>query len=392
MSGMSRSGATRSHDAASGGLSVSAPTSKYTARRVKVAALRMRSARPFVENAGAPSASTVCSSKLSKVTPSANRSRVEASETSAETSPSSPSSRRWIRRTVTSRFPRMVSSMPAKYPSPPLSWLASAETTAATEPFAPFSISSPDAPASHAVSPASTRARVSSARAASARASASAGSFLCSPFPPPASASSANPATTWRSSMSTITGFFPSARQGTRRVSRPTTPARTRNGSPSALSASTLSLMFVRTTSPLNTATFKSSVLMPCTYDPSTWFSTPASLDSNIARVTRRARRRRARRADANSRCYLFPDEICERGGVDARARVARTGARASFFGAIARLPPRVANVLDAARAARRVDARRRASQTKTRRGRGSAFVIVSSSAAAVQTGHTLQE
>jgi len=45
----------------------------------------------------------------------------------------------------------------------------------------------------------------------------------------------------------------------------------------------------------------------------------------------------------------FFPDEICQRGGVDARARVARTGARASFFGAITYLPPRVASVLDAA-------------------------------------------
>ena len=285
MSFASASGATSSHDAASGGLSDSAPTSKYTARRVKVADLRMRSASPLVENVGAPSASTVCSSMLSRVMPSANRSR--GAEAAAETSPSSPSSRRWIRCTVTSRFPRMVSSIPAKYPSPLPD--VDAADCAATASFAAGTDISASPPASHAVSPASTSARVASARAAVARASAAAGSS--SPFRPPASPASANPATTCTSSMSTITGDFPSARQGTRRVSLPTAPLRTRKGSPSAFSASTLSLMFVRTTSPLNTATFRSSVLMPCTYDPSTWFSTPASLDSNIARVRCRARR-----------------------------------------------------------------------------------------------------
>ena len=163
MSFASASGATSSHDAASGGLSDSAPTSKYTARRVKVADLRMRSASPLVENVGAPSASTVCSSMLSRVMPSANRSR--GAEAAAETSPSSPSSRRWIRCTVTSRFPRMVSSIPAKYPSPLPD--VDAADCAATASFAAGTDISASPPASHAVSPASTSSRVSSARARS---------------------------------------------------------------------------------------------------------------------------------------------------------------------------------------------------------------------------------
>ena len=346
MSFASASGATSSHDAASGGLSDSAPTSKYTARRVKVADLRMRSASPLVENVGAPSASTVCSSMLSRVMPSANRSR--GAEAAAETSPSSPSSRRWIRCTVTSRFPRMVSSIPAKYPSPLPD--VDAADCAATASFAAGTDISASPPASHAVSPASTSSRVSSARAAFVRASAAAGSS--SPFRPPASPASANPATTCTSSMSTITGDFPSARQGTRRVSLPTAPLRTRKGESQRVQRLHLE-PHVRE----DHVAFEHRDFQVIRADAVHVRPEHLVQHSRELRLEHRAGKMPGTTLKG-SMCrpelalLPFPYEICQRGGVDARARVARTGARASFFGAITYLPPRVASVLDAARAA----------------------------------------
>ena len=88
---------TSSHDLAVAGRNEAAPTSKYTAKRVSVAAFRMRSARPCLEKIWSPFASTVCSSMASRVTPKANESGEALScflPAASVASPSSPSSRK----------------------------------------------------------------------------------------------------------------------------------------------------------------------------------------------------------------------------------------------------------------------------------------------------------
>ena len=263
---VSWAGVTSSQEEDDTGRRVAAPTSKYAAKRSSVADLRMRSASPLDENVGSPFSSTECKARVSRVTPSAKGSGGEG-ESGAERS---PSSRRWIRDIVTSRLPRMVSSMPANHPS------LEPEPDAGMD-----DASEASEAASQLVSPSSTRRRLRAACAASHRAVRS--STVSS------ASGSANPATTYSSSMRTTTACLPSARHGIWSVSLPTTPLRTRKGRPSALSASTFSRMPLRTMSPLNTATFRSLVLIPCTYSPSTPFSTDASFPSNMA--TRRCGR-----------------------------------------------------------------------------------------------------
>ena len=302
MRSTSVAGATSAH-ATPSGRRLAAPASKYAARRSSVADFRMRSASPAPTNVGSPFASTVFRASEARVTPSANGSGSAAgsedegsedegseardaleegvSSESPEVARRSPSRRRWTRSTVTSRFPRTVSINPAYRP------LFSSGFTSVS--FASASEASLFlAAANHRRSPSSTSARFAAAAASSHRRVRSSTES--------ASSGSANPATTYTSSTRATTGFFPSDAHGILSASLPTTPLWTRKGRPRALSASTRRRTSRRTMLPVNTATLRSLVLMPCAYAPSTSFSTDASLPSNIARQRRTRRARSARR------------------------------------------------------------------------------------------------
>mmetsp|Transcript_35955 Transcript_35955/g.89748 ORF Transcript_35955/g.89748 Transcript_35955/m.89748 type:complete len:320 (+) Transcript_35955:1171-2130(+) len=248
------------------GHSDGAPTSKYAASRVSTADLRMRSARPFTKNATCPAPSTVCTSRDSSVTPAANGSGPVAAV------PKSPSRRTWMRDTCTTRFPRMVSSMPASHPSPPAAAAAAGALADDSPPASSMAAASLDV--SHTSSPSSTRRRWSSACADSQRAVRSSTVSAAS--------GSANAATRYSSSMLATTGALPKFRQGTCSESLPTTPLWTVKGRSRAFSASVFRRRLRSTTSPLNTATLRSLELTSWTYAPSTLFSTEVSWPSNM--------------------------------------------------------------------------------------------------------------